>query len=47
MVDEDSDGELLVCAQEGAREDKSDSASAISKGMRIEAPEVVRKVLLS
>src|SRR5271166_6358075 len=32
-VDEDSDGDLLVCAQEGARKDKSDSARAISKGM--------------
>src|SRR5208337_137521 len=44
-VEEVSDREVLLCAQEEAGKIDSDSASAISMKMRIEAPEVVQKVL--
>jgi hypothetical protein len=46
-VEEDSGHEFLVCAQEATEKDKSDSDSAVSKRMRIKAPEVVQKVPLS
>src|SRR5271166_3294793 len=44
-VEEVSGREVLLCAQEVAEKMDSDSASAISMKMRIEAPEVVQKVL--
>ena len=47
IVEEDPDRELLVWAQEVARNVGNDSVSAVIKRMRIKAPEVVRTVFLS